>query len=66
MIQTTNSGQLDADLEQKQSINSRDTFKGHCCLCLAFSGVLGQIEKIDLYHVDQREKLKGLDVHYLA
>ena len=31
-----------------------------------FTGVLGQIEKIDLYHVDQREKLKGLEVQYLA
>ena len=29
---------------------------------MAFSGILGQIEKIDLYHVDQHEKLKGYDV----
>ena len=28
-------------------------------LIAGFSGVLGQIEKIDLYHVDQHEKLKG-------
>ena len=27
-----------------------------------FSGVLGQVEKIDLYHVDQCQKLKGFDV----
>ena len=31
-------------------------------LIAGFSGVLGQIEKIDLYHVDQRQKLKGLNV----
>ena len=36
MIQTTNSGQLDADLEQNQSINYKDTFKGRCSLCLDF------------------------------
>ena len=28
-------------------------------LIAGFSGVLGQIEKIDLNHVDQHEKLKG-------
>ena len=28
-------------------------------LIAGFSGVLGQIEKIDLYHVDQHENLKG-------
>ena len=26
----------------------------------------GSGSKIDLYHVDQREKLKGLDAQYLA
>ena len=28
-------------------------------LITGFSGVLGQIEKIGLYHVDHHEKLKG-------
>ena len=31
-------------------------------LIARFTGVLGQVEKIDLYHVDQRQKLKGFDV----
>ena len=31
-------------------------------LIARFTGVLGQIEKIDLYHVDQRQKLKRFDV----
>ena len=30
-------------------------------LIARFTGVLGQLEKIDLYHVDQRQKLKGLE-----
>ena len=31
-------------------------------LIAGFAGVLGQIEKIDLYQVDQHKKLKGCDV----
>ena len=31
-------------------------------LIAGFTGVLGQVEKIDLHHVDQRKKLKGFDV----
>ena len=30
-----------------------------------FPGVLGQIEKNCLYHIDQHEKLEGWDVQYL-
>ena len=30
-----------------------------------FSGILGQIAKIDQWHIDPHEKVKGLDVQYL-